>query len=205
MSKGNAKDYDYLIKIVILGETGVGKTSLMYRYINDEFDPMLSNTNPLDFLSKLILLEEKQVKLQICDPLKQERFRNIPRSSRIGAMGYIVCYDITDVESFRSVNEWLEKIKIAASKHAQVVLVGTKKDLEDERQVATEDGENLASDNGIPFFEISAKDGYNLNEVFETLCRNVIEVYKKREEINKTSEKIDKKKRRKGIRGCFLY
>lgn len=198
MSTGNTEKYDYKLKIIVLGESKVGKTSLICRYSKDEFATSYLSTVGVDFQIKKIQVDDKAIKLQIWDTAGQERFRTITRNFFNSTHGFIVCYDITSKDSFQCVTLWLNEIKKnSGDEDVQIILIGNKSDLDDERQVTTEQGQNFANNHKIPFFETSAKEGTNLNEVFETLSRNIIEVLKKKkpiEEKERTSFSLNPEK-----------
>lgn len=200
--------YDYKLKITVLGESKVGKTSLICRYTKDEFALSYLSTVGVDYQLKTIKVDDKAVKLQIWDTAGQERFRTITKNFFTSTNGFVVCYDITSKESFNCVTMWLNEIKKNASEDKQVVLIGTKVDLDDERQVTKEQGQNLANNNKIPFFETSAKDGINLNETFETLSKKIIDVLKTkqpsedRESRTSFTLKVDKKKDQETKKKC---
>ena len=164
------KKYDYLFKLLILGESGVGKTCLLLRYTDDFFTANHLTTVGIDFKVRVVVLENKIIKLQIWDTAGQERFRNISRIYYKGAQGIILTYDITDQSSFRNVRNWIKQVEENAPTNVCKVLVGNKCDKSD-RVVTEEEGKMLANDFGMRFFETSAKTNQNVNEVFQFLIK----------------------------------
>ncbi|KAB5523512.1 hypothetical protein PDJAM_G00160020 [Pangasius djambal] len=163
------QNFDYMFKLLIIGNSSVGKTSFLFRYADDSFTSAFVSTVGIDFKVKTVYRNEKRIKLQIWDTAGQERYRTITTAYYRGAMGFLLMYDITNQESFYAVQDWATQIKTYSWDNAQVILVGNKCDLEDDRLVATEDGQRLANELGFQFFEASAKDNINVKQVFERL------------------------------------
>nr|XP_020471639.1 ras-related protein Rab-3A-like [Monopterus albus] len=150
------QNFDYMFKILIIGNSSVGKTSFLFRYADDSFTPAFVSTVGIDFKVKTIYRNDKRIKLQIWDTAGQERYRTITTAYYRGAMGFILMYDITNEESFIAVQDWSTQIKTYSWDNAQVLLVGNKCDMEDERVVATERGQNSWAEearSGAPFVE----------------------------------------------------
>ncbi|XP_074059555.1 ras-related protein Rab-3D isoform X2 [Macrotis lagotis] len=169
------QNFDYMFKLLIIGNSSVGKTSFLFRYADDSFTPAFVSTVGIDFKVKTVYRNEKRVKLQIWDTAGQERYRTITTAYYRGAMGFLLMYDVSNQESFNAVQDWATQIKTYSWDNAQVILVGNKCDLEDERVVSTEDGKHLADDLGFEFFEASAKDNINVKQVFERLVDIICE------------------------------
>uniref|UniRef100_A0A7M4FEH2 Ras-related protein Rab-3 n=1 Tax=Crocodylus porosus TaxID=8502 RepID=A0A7M4FEH2_CROPO len=163
------QNFDYMFKILIIGNSSVGKTSFLFRYADDSFTPAFVSTVGIDFKVKTIYRNDKRIKLQIWDTAGQERYRTITTAYYRGAMGFILMYDITNEESFNAVQDWSTQIKTYSWDNAQVLLVGNKCDMEDERVVSSERGRQLAEHLGFEFFEASAKDNINVKQTFERL------------------------------------
>ncbi|KAF7478360.1 hypothetical protein GHT09_010472 [Marmota monax] len=138
------QNFDYMFKILIIGNSSVGKTSFLFRYADDSFTPAFVSTVGIDFKVKTIYRNDKRIKLQIWDTAGQERYRTITTAYYRGAMGFILMYDITNEESFNAVQDWSTQIKTYSWDNAQVLLVGNKCDMEDERVVSSERGRQLA-------------------------------------------------------------
>ncbi|XP_045473752.1 ras-related protein Rab-3 isoform X2 [Harmonia axyridis] len=163
------QNFDYMFKLLIIGNSSVGKTSFLFRYADDSFTSAFVSTVGIDFKVKTVYRHEKRVKLQIWDTAGQERYRTITTAYYRGAMGFILMYDITNEDSFNSVQDWVTQIKTYSWDNAQVILVGNKKDMEDERVISFERGKQLADQLGVEFFETSAKENINVKNVFERL------------------------------------
>eukprot|EP00750_Incisomonas_marina_P021370 INCI4334.1.p1 GENE.INCI4334.1~~INCI4334.1.p1 ORF type:complete len:204 (-),score=44.72 INCI4334.1:343-954(-) len=170
-----ARKYDQNIKLLLIGDSGVGKTCLMLRYAQGTFSETFITTVGIDYKYKFIEIDGKKVRLEIWDTAGQERFKAITRSYLRGAQGILCVYDVTDSNSYEHVSSWMLQIKQYADLKVVKVLVGNKCDLEQRRAVKFEDGQNLAKkSDDIPFFECSAKQETNVKEAFETLAREVL-------------------------------
>ena len=165
--------YDLRFKIMVIGESKVGKTSLIKRYTQDKFAGIYLTTVGVDFQDKVIQIEDKKIRLQIWDTAGQERFRNIAKNYFHSSDGFLLVYDITDLNSLNSLNYWIEQIKANAPENTKRIIVGNKSDLENERKVSKEEGEEFAKKHNIKFYESSAKEGFNVNEVFEYLANEI--------------------------------
>lgn len=171
--KAKGKKYDYLFKFLIIGESGVGKTCLLLRFSDDSFTNDHLLTIGIDFKIKIIEIGDYSVKLQIWDTAGQERFRTITKTYYKGANGIILTYDVTDELSFKNLKNWLSQIESSVDQSTEKILVGNKCDLEN-RKISYEDGEKLALEYGLKFYETSAKNNYNVTEVFNTLTTKII-------------------------------
>ncbi|KAF3829425.1 ras-related protein Rab-3D isoform X1 [Mirounga angustirostris] len=169
------QNFDYMFKLLLIGNSSVGKTSFLFRYADDSFTPAFVSTVGIDFKVKTVYRHDKRIKLQIWDTAGQERYRTITTAYYRGAMGFLLMYDVANQESFAAVQDWATQIKTYSWDNAQVILVGNKCDLEDERVVPTEDGRKLADDLGFEFFEASAKENMNVKQVFERLVDIICE------------------------------
>lgn len=163
------QNFDYMFKILIIGNSSVGKTSFLFRYADDSFTSAFVSTVGIDFKVKTVYKDDKRIKLQIWDTAGQERYRTITTAYYRGAMGFILMYDIANEESFNAVQDWVTQIKTYSWDNAQVVLVGNKCDLEGDRIISTERGCHLANQLGLEFLETSAKENINVKTVFERL------------------------------------
>ena len=171
----NSFDFDLRFKIMVIGESKVGKTSVIKKYTQNKFGGVYLTTVGVDFQDKIINIDDKKIRLQIWDTAGQERFRNITKNYFNSSNGFLLIYDITDKDSLEHLNFWSAQIQLNAPEKSKCVLVGNKCDLEGSRAVSTEEGKMYAEKNKIKFFETSAKDGTNINEVFEYLAN---EIYK---------------------------
>jgi len=157
-------------KLVFLGEQAVGKTSVITRFMYDTFDNNYQATIGIDFLSKTMYLEERTVRLQLWDTAGQERFRSLIPSYIRDSSGAIVVYDITNRTSFLNTSKWIDDVRAERGSDVVIVLVGNKTDLQDRRQVSTEEGEERAKELGVQFIETSAKVGHNIKSLFRQLA-----------------------------------
>ncbi|XP_068166551.1 ras-related protein Rab-3C isoform X1 [Antennarius striatus] len=167
--EGGDQNFDYMFKLLIIGNSSVGKTSFLFRYADDAFTSAFVSTVGIDFKVKTVYKNDKRIKLQIWDTAGQERYRTITTAYYRGAMGFILMYDITNEESFGAVQDWSTQIKTYSWDNAQVVLAGNKCDMDEERVVSVDSGRLLAEQLGFEFFETSAKDNINVKQTFERL------------------------------------
>ena len=165
------------IKIMTLGNSSVGKTSFILKLTDNTFIENYLSTLGVDFKQKEIKLKSgKNVRLRIFDTAGQERFKTPSLTFVKKTDGIILIYDISNYESFKATNGWMEGIKENGKEDLPIILVGNKCDLSDDnRQVSLKEGEDKAQEFQIPFFETSCKDGININEVFEKLCEDILE------------------------------
>ena len=163
-----SQDYDYLFKVLLLGDTDVGKSSLILRYTEETFNSKLVNSIGVDFKMKKKEIDGKIIKVQIWDTAGHERFRSITYSYYRGANAIIIVFDITDKKSFLSITEWLKQIEKHAKENVFKFLVGNKSDLAEERKVTFEEAKEYADKHDLPYIETSAKEGININELFES-------------------------------------
>lgn len=167
-------DYDYLVKLLLIGDSGVGKSCLLLRFSDDSFTTSFITTIGIDFKIRTIELDGKRIKLQIWDTAGQERFRTITTAYYRGAMGILLVYDVTDESSFNNIRNWIRNIEQHASDNVNKILVGNKADMdESKRAVPTSQGQALADEYGIKFFETSAKTNFNVEQVFFSIARDI--------------------------------
>ncbi|AQK79562.1 ras-related protein RABD2c [Zea mays] len=166
-------EYDYLFKLLLIGDSSVGKSCLLLRFADDSYVDTYISTIGVDFKIRTIDLDGKTVKLQIWDTAGQERFRTITSSYYRGAHGIIIVYDVTDMESFNNIKQWLSEIDRYASDNVCKLLVGNKCDLVDSKVVDTEKAKDFADSLGIPFIETSAKESINVEEAFLTMSSEI--------------------------------
>lgn len=186
-ARGNAS-YDFLIKLLLIGDSGVGKSCILLRFSDDSFTSSFITTIGIDFKIKTIELDGKKIKLQIWDTAGQERFRTITTAYYRGAMGILLVYDVTDETSFQNIRNWIRNIEQHAADNVDRILVGNKCDMHQEKVVETKRGQELADDYNISFFETSAKSNINVVESFTSIAQDI----KKRLEANPTTPSPDK-------------
>jgi Ras-related protein Rab-1A len=166
-------EYDYLFKLLLIGDSGVGKSCLLLRFADDTYTESYISTIGVDFKIRTIELDGKTIKLQIWDTAGQERFRTITSSYYRGAHGIIVVYDVTDQESFNNVKQWLQEIDRYASENVNKLLVGNKCDLTNKKVVDYSSAKEYADQLGIPFLETSAKNATNVEQAFMTMAAEI--------------------------------
>ncbi|XP_031160385.1 ras-related protein ORAB-1-like [Sander lucioperca] len=166
-------EYDYLFKLLLIGDSGVGKSCLLLRFADDTYTESYISTIGVDFKIRTIDMDGKTVKLQIWDTAGQERFRTITSSYYRGAHGIIIVYDVTEQESFNNVRQWLDEIDRYACENVSRLLVGNKCDLVSKKVVDASTAQDLASSLKIPFLETSAKSADNVERAFLTMAAEI--------------------------------
>ena len=166
MTSGGPVNFDYLLKYIIIGDAAVGKSNLLLRYAHGQFKPEYQLTIGVEFGAKNIQINNKIFRIQIWDTAGQEKFLPITRGYYKNSACALVVYDISNRDSFDHISTWIEDCKNQSPKTIFMVLVGNKCDLNDKRQVTIEEGRELAERNEMLFFETSAKDGINVDEIF---------------------------------------
>lgn len=166
-------EYDHLFKILLIGDSGVGKSCLLLRFVDDAYTESYISTIGVDFKIRTLNIEGKTVKMQIWDTAGQERFRTITSSYYRGAHGIAVVYDVTDMESFNNVKQWLSEIEKYASDNVNKLLIGNKSDLVSKKVVDTEMAKSFADSHNIPFIETSAKNATNVEEAFLRMATDI--------------------------------
>jgi small GTP-binding protein len=165
---------DYLLKIVLIGDSGVGKTNLLARFTRDQFNPDSKSTIGVEFATKTLEIESKTVKAQIWDTAGQERYRAITSAYYRGAIGALLIYDVSASLTFQSLSRWLQELRENADSNIVVMLVGNKCDLQELRAVSTEEGVGFARSECLLFIETSALDATNVPESFTRLMTEIV-------------------------------
>ena len=186
------ENYDFIFKVLLLGNSDVGKSSLLLRYVDSVWSDTFVPTIGVDFKVKTIEIGGKKVKLQIWDTAGQERFRTVVSTYFRGAHGIFLIYDITNRDSFKNLENWLIEIEKNASENVLKILIGNKNDLEVERDIASDEEKAYTNKNRMQFIETSAKMNTNVNEAFETLGKLMIE-FNSQQKQAMTQDKKDKK------------
>ena len=165
-----------LYKILLLGDSTVGKTCFLLRYTDDTFLDLHMATIGLDYRLKTMILDDhKIVKVQLWDTAGQDKFRAITRNYYKGARGIILIYDVTNIKSYENIKKWINEIKEEISEEVTIVLIGNKIDNEGERKISKEQGDKLANDYNVTFFETSAKTGKGINESVFYLIQKIVD------------------------------
>ncbi|XP_065867041.1 ras-related protein RABA5d-like [Euphorbia lathyris] len=173
MSSDDEGGEEYLFKIVIIGDSAVGKSNLLSRYARNEFNLHSKATIGVEFQTQSMEIDGKEVKAQIWDTAGQERFRAVTSAYYRGAVGALIVYDITRRTTFDSVGRWLEELKTHSDTTVARMLVGNKLDLDNIRDVSVEEGKSLAEAEGLFFMETSALDSTNVKKAFELVIRDI--------------------------------
>lgn len=167
---------DYLFKIVLIGDSAVGKSNLLARFARDEFYPNSKSTIGVEFQTQKMNISGKEVKAQIWDTAGQERFRAVTSAYYRGAVGALVVYDISRRQTFESVSRWLNELQTHSDMNVVTILVGNKSDLKDAREVTTGEGKALAEAHSLFFIETSALASSNVAAAFETVVREIFSI-----------------------------
>jgi len=195
-----SEEHELCINLITLGNSTVGKTCYLVRNTENKFSPALSTIGYNVIVKKIELKNGKKVNIKFYDTSGQERYHSLAPNFIKRADGIILMYDITNRESFDTISKWRKDIMDYKEKDFPVILVGNKNDLEDQRQVQKEEGENLAKEFNFKFFEVSNKDGTNIEESSRELINTILS--KESIEIKPKSVKLSKKKLKK--RNCFF-
>ena len=161
-----------------------GKSNLLLRYVKNDFSSEMKSTVGVEFGSKILKILGINVKVQIWDTAGQERYRSVTSSYYKGSKGVLIVYDISNYNSFESVDRWINEFRMKSEENSAIILVGNKNDIEEERKVTKEEGEEKAKKYNLGFFETSAKEGKNVDEAFKCLFEKVVENYIKKKEKN---------------------
>ncbi|XP_031118708.1 ras-related protein RABA5a-like [Ipomoea triloba] len=167
---------DYLFKIVLVGESAVGKSNLLARFARDEFYPNSKSTIGVEFQTQKMIINGKEVKAQIWDTAGQERFRAVTSAYYRGAVGALLVYDISRRPTFESIGRWLNELQTHSDMNVVTILVGNKSDLKDAREVTTAEGKALAEAEGLFFIETSALESSNVASAFQTVVREIYNI-----------------------------
>ena len=165
---------DYTIKYIIVGNAYVGKSNIIYRFVENKFSENYKATINLDFSYKNIKIRDKIYRIQLWDTAGQEEFQSISRGYYKSGACALVVYDVTDRDSFNNISTWLDECKNNGPSTITLVLVGNKIDLEDKRNVSYEEGEEFATRNNMQFFETSALNGTNIEKLFNDTLESII-------------------------------
>ncbi|XP_022984392.1 ras-related protein RABA2a [Cucurbita maxima] len=180
MARRPDDDYDYLFKVVLIGDSGVGKSNLLSRFTRNEFCLESKSTIGVEFATRTLQVEGRTVKAQIWDTAGQERYRAITSAYYRGALGALLVYDVTKPMTFDNVSRWLKELRDHADSNIVIMLIGNKTDLKHLRAVATEDAQSYAEKEGLSFIETSALEATNVEKAFQTILSEIYRIISKK-------------------------
>jgi len=174
MAEGS--NYDFLFKVVLIGDSGVGKSNLLSRFTRNEFNLESKSTIGVEFATRSINVDSKTVKAQIWDTAGQERYRAITSAYYRGAVGALLVYDIAKHATYVNVTRWLKELRDHADTNIVIMLVGNKSDLKHLRAVPTDEAKAFSTENGLSFIETSALDASNVESAFQTILTDIYRI-----------------------------
>ena len=177
-------DYDILFKLILVGDSGVGKTNILSRYINNEYSSNSESTVGVEFSTKMLNKNNKKIKVQIWDTAGQERYKSITSVFYKGAKGGFIVYDITRKDTFNSTDKWINDLKMNGDENISLILIGNKSDLQEQREVSLEDMTKKAELFGVNFCETSALNNTNIDKVFDIVVEDMIKKFDGKNELN---------------------
>ncbi|KAB5563656.1 hypothetical protein OIU85_030410 [Salix viminalis] len=180
MARRADEEYDYLFKIVLIGDSGVGKSNLLSRFTRNEFCLESKSTIGVEFATRTLQVEGRTVKAQIWDTAGQERYRAITSAYYRGALGALLVYDVTKPTTFENVSRWLKELRDHADSNIVIMLIGNKTDLKHLRAVAAEDAQGYAEKEGLAFVETSALEATNVDKAFQTILSEIYRIISKK-------------------------
>ena len=179
-----SQEYEFLMKLILVGDSGVGKTNILSKYLKNDFDPDSKATVGVEFGTKNIEIDNKRIKVQIWDTAGQERYKSITSAYYKGSKGAFVVYDITRKTTFDNVDKWINELKNNGSEGVFIMLVGNKSDLKEKREISEEEVKKKAELYNVAFCETSALEGNNIEYAFESLINEITKKVEKEKEKN---------------------
>lgn len=176
MAGESTTSYDYLFKVVLIGDSGVGKSNLLSRFTRNEFNLDSKSTIGVEFATRTIQVDGKTVKAQIWDTAGQERYRAITSAYYRGAVGALLVYDISKQLTFENVQRWLKELRDHADSNIVIMLVGNKSDLRHLRAVTTDAAKAFSDENNLSFMETSALDASNVESAFQNILTSIYKI-----------------------------
>ena len=169
------EEYEMMVKVILIGDSGVGKTNIMSKFLKNQFMEESKATIGVEFGSKLFNHEGHKIKAQIWDTAGQEKYKAITGAYYKGSKGALVVYDITQKKTFENIEKWVNDLKAAGDPKITIILIGNKNDLDDKRQVSKDQGEEKARSFGCAFLETSAYSGDNIDKAFNLMVKEIYE------------------------------
>ena len=180
------EEYSMIFKMILIGDSGVGKTNILNRYVNDTFSETTKSTVGVELGTKVEEYKNTKIKVQIWDTAGQERYKSITKTYYKGAKGAFIVYDITNKDTFKNVDKWIQDLREFGEDDAAILIVGNKSDLEEKREVTTEEVKKKAEIYKMAYCETSALKSKNIDYAFQTLIKLVAEkMEKNKNEENK--------------------
>ena len=218
MALAGDKDHDHQFKLLIVGNSSVGKSAILLRFADDKYDESYVSTIGIDFKVRSIDIDGTRVKMQIWDTAGQEKFRTIGTAYYRNTHGVILVYDVTSKESFLSMERWLQEIKKNCGNTSyKIVLVGNKDDNPNLKKISTDEASEFAKQMGIPLFETSAKENINVEEMFYAIAKMMVDTKntktlarQKEKEIDNDTKRVrenksnNKRKGKKSSSKCII-
>ena len=168
-------NYDLTLKILIVGDSSVGKTNFMTRFIENKFSEGYMTTSGIDLQTTDIQIKNKKIRIQLWDTAGQEKYKSITKNLFLKVMGAIIIYDITSEKSYINCKMWVQMIKEECGSHMQIIIVGNKSDLNDQRKIDEEEVMNYAKEQNTQYIETSCKTGENIRKAVSILCEKIME------------------------------
>ena len=168
------KEYDLLFKLILIGDSYVGKSNILLKYLKNQFNENSKTTVGVEFGTKNIIINNKRIKIQIWDTAGQERYRSITSAYYKGAKGALIVYDITRKNTFDNIDKWITDLKLNGDKNICIIILGNKSDLIDKREINKNDGIKKAEMYKTAFLETSALNGDNISKAFDELIEQIV-------------------------------
>ena len=190
-------NYDLTLKILIVGDSGVGKTNFILRFLNNEFNQNYMSTAGIDLKSGSIEIKNKKIRIQIWDTAGQEKYKAITKNLFLKVMGALIVYDITNENSFYNLQSWVSMVKEECGKHMKIVIVGNKSDLDSKRAISKEEVLNYAKEQKVEYIETSSKTGENIIKAITLLSEQILENSESIDDVSFRLDSISLQKRKK--------
>ena len=189
-------DIDYTIKLLIVGDSSVGKTNFIFRLIEDKFNPNYMTTTGIDLKTINIEIDNKKIRVQLWDTAGQEKYKAITKNLFLKVHGTLVLFDISNDDSFNSSKSWVSSLKDECGRQLQIILIGNKSDLEDKRIVSKEEASKYAEEEKLEYMETSSKTGENIHKAIKLLCQKVLENTELERDFSFTIDQSDVKSKK---------
>ena len=168
-------NYDLTLKLLVVGDSSVGKTNFVMRLINNEFSKNYMTTSGIDLKTTDIEIKNKKIHIQLWDTAGQEKYKAITKNLFLKVMGALIIYDITNEASYNNLKSWVKLIKEECGKHMRLIILGNKSDLNDQRKISKDEAINYAKEQNIEYIETSSKTGENVKKAVTMICENILE------------------------------